>query len=77
MTSSPPWGSQYRNLEIRTQMMQYFERRQLRLRHRPSGGIKILVLPVMIWNIRQPGQKCARGQGPWITSQAKIGSLSI
>jgi alpha-glucoside transport system permease protein len=47
-------GSQYRNLEILpTQMMQYFDSGNYGFATAISVVIMILVLPVMIWNIRQ------------------------
>jgi len=47
-------GSQYRNLEILpTQMMQYFDGGNYGFATAISVVIMILVLPVMIWNIRQ------------------------
>ena len=47
-------GNQYRNLEILpTQMMQYFDRGNYGFATAISVVIMILVLPVMVWNIRQ------------------------
>ena len=47
-------GSQYRNLEILpTQMMQYFDSGNYGFATAIAVVIMILVLPVMIWNIRQ------------------------
>jgi alpha-glucoside transport system permease protein len=47
-------GSQYRNLEILpTQMMQYFDSGNYGFATAISVVIMILVLPVMVWNIRQ------------------------
>ncbi|MBF9036385.1 ABC transporter permease subunit [Rhodobacterales bacterium HKCCE2091] len=47
-------GNQYRNLEILpTQMMQYFDSGNYGFATAISVVIMVLVLPVMIWNIRQ------------------------
>jgi alpha-glucoside transport system permease protein len=47
-------GSQYRNLEILpTQMMQYFDTGNYGFATAISVVIMVIVLPVMIWNIRQ------------------------
>ncbi|SLN13446.1 carbohydrate ABC transporter permease [Roseisalinus antarcticus] len=47
-------GSQYRNLEILpTQMMQYFDSGNYGFATAISVVIMVLVLPVMVWNIRQ------------------------
>ncbi|MDF0603494.1 sugar ABC transporter permease [Psychromarinibacter sp. C21-152] len=47
-------GNQYRNLEILpTQMMQYFDSGNYGFATAISVVIMILVLPVMVWNIRQ------------------------
>jgi len=47
-------GSQYRNLEILpTQMMRYFDSGNYGFATAISVVIMVLVLPVMIWNIRQ------------------------
>jgi len=47
-------GSQYRNLEILpTQMMQYFDSGNYGFATAIAVVIMILVLPVMVWNIRQ------------------------
>ena len=47
-------GNQYRNLEILpTQMMQYFDSGNYGFATAISVVIMVLVLPVMVWNIRQ------------------------
>ena len=47
-------GNQYRNLEILpTQMMQYFDTGNYGFATAISVVIMVLVLPVMVWNIRQ------------------------
>ncbi|MEM1429504.1 MAG: sugar ABC transporter permease [Pseudomonadota bacterium] len=47
-------GSQYRNLEILpTQMMQYFDSGNYGFATAIAVVIMVLVLPVMVWNIRQ------------------------
>ncbi|KAA9009231.1 carbohydrate ABC transporter permease [Histidinibacterium aquaticum] len=51
-------GNQYRNLEILpTQMMQYFDSGNYGFATAISVVIMILVLPVMVWNIRQARQE--------------------